>query len=292
MNSSPAHLPIVELSTGVYRLLLHAYPARFRRQYGAEMAGVFLDSCLRSYRQSGGVGIIELWVVTLFDLARSLIEQHSQKETGMPNSNFIRLSGWALMLGAVAFYLFLCLAYLDGSNNLPASLEPLYSYSYFGAVLACPLLLAIGLLGLRARYGQIVGGFGRGVLLVGAAGGLALSILGIVAEAALEWDWVRMLEWSGLALQLACLTLYGIPALSRRPMPRWNALPLLAGIWLPTLFLIAMVGVMTGNPMTGLSAGLLVLLTVGFAGLFMLGWAVQGDAAKQGATPLPAASAP
>jgi hypothetical protein len=225
--------------------------------------------------------MFELWVITSFDLARSLVEEHAQKETGMPNSNFIRLSGWALMLGALAFYLFLFLAYLDGSNNLPASLEPLFSYSYYAAVLACPPLLAIGLLGLRARYGEAVGGFGRGVLLVGVVGGLAMSLIGIVGESVRSWDWAWWLQSGGLATLLTCLALFGVPTLSRGPMRRWNALPLLAGIWLPVVFLIALAGEMTGNPMTGLSAALLALLTVGFAALFMLGYVLQGDAGQE-----------
>ena len=58
MSSRPGHLPLVEFSTGLYRLLLHAYPARFRRQYGSEMAGVFLDCCLRTFRERGAPGMI------------------------------------------------------------------------------------------------------------------------------------------------------------------------------------------------------------------------------------------
>ena len=58
MRSIRTAAPMVEFSVGIYRLLLHAYPARFRRDYGPEMTGVFLDSCLRTLREGGAAGMI------------------------------------------------------------------------------------------------------------------------------------------------------------------------------------------------------------------------------------------
>jgi len=203
MSSRPAHLPLVEFSSGVYQLLLHAYPTRFRRAYGPEMAGVFLDSCLRSYRQSGAIGMIELWVITLFDLARSLIEQHSQKEAGMSNSNFTRLSGWAFIVGAVFF--------LPGGVGM-LLWDTRYAFNWdapgmqavgFSAFLA-PVLLAIGLLGLRARYGRETGSLARWILLGGAWSVVPWSSLGssdngsrrltrcprpIITSGHADWSW-------------------------------------------------------------------------------------------------------
>jgi hypothetical protein len=50
--------------------------------------------------------MFRLWAITLFDLVQSLVSEHTQKETFMSRSKFIRLSGWSLMLGALTLFLF------------------------------------------------------------------------------------------------------------------------------------------------------------------------------------------
>ncbi|HJW91664.1 MAG TPA: hypothetical protein VJ436_13565 [Anaerolineales bacterium] len=59
---------LVAISVAIYRLLLTFYPTRFRREYGSQMAQVFRDCCLRTYRQSGPPGMFALWAFTLFEL--------------------------------------------------------------------------------------------------------------------------------------------------------------------------------------------------------------------------------
>lgn len=49
------------LSDHVYRSLLIAYPATFRRRYGVEMAQVFRTCCRITYRSSGVGGIVKKW---------------------------------------------------------------------------------------------------------------------------------------------------------------------------------------------------------------------------------------
>jgi hypothetical protein len=285
--------PIISLSTAVYGLLLFAYPARFRRHYGLEMAGVFLDSCLRSYRQSGGIGMIELWVVTLFDLARSLIEQHSQKETGMPNSNFIRLSGWAFIVGAVFF--------LPGAVGM-LLWDTRYAFDWSAAgmqavglaAFLAPVLLAVGLLGLRSRYGREAGSLARWVLLGGALVGGALVIVGELGQwfatsSSMSETYYYVWGW-GLLVVLGSLFIFGVVALIRKPLPRWNGLPLVAGGLAPLLGVLIILEQILGQiivfesqrrlvngAVLAIGLGALVLMT--FA-LVVLGYVLQSDARR------------
>ena len=101
MITRMTHISPVRFSVGVYRLLLAAYPKAFRDEYGPHMVQVFQDLSIRAYRQNGSDGILRLWAITLFDLLKSVVEEHLQKETNMNKSTFIRISGWSLILGAV-----------------------------------------------------------------------------------------------------------------------------------------------------------------------------------------------
>jgi hypothetical protein len=53
--------PVVTISTGVYRLLLKAYPKSFRREFGEEMADVFSDLLIDAMQKQGLLGIVNTW---------------------------------------------------------------------------------------------------------------------------------------------------------------------------------------------------------------------------------------
>jgi lipopolysaccharide/colanic/teichoic acid biosynthesis glycosyltransferase len=76
------------LSARVYRLLLAAYPAGFRRAYGPQMTQVFRDCCRDAYRQGGILGLAGLWLRTLGDLGMTAAQEHLQKGDRM------RLKRW------------------------------------------------------------------------------------------------------------------------------------------------------------------------------------------------------
>ena len=156
-----------------------------------------------------------------------------------------------------------------------------------------PVLLAVGLLGLRSRYGERVGGFGRTVLLVGVVAGPAVSFIGIIGEAIFRLDWAWMAQFVGPGIMLVCLALFGIPVLSFRPLPRWNALPLLAGICYPALLIVALLpSIISGNsPGGGFRPGYLALITIQCVALFLLGYLLHGESGREAPSPLPAASA-
>jgi len=145
----------------------------------------------------------------------------------MSKSQLIKFSGWAFILGAFAF-----ITILSGS-----------SVQILGSVISS-ILLAVGMSGLRARYGERAGNFGRNILLLGPGGPILLVIfivmgLSVNVPVAQVEEGLWILIFVGPAISLLGLTLFGLVALRSKPMPRWNWLPVLAGIWYPVLYFFA-----------------------------------------------------
>jgi hypothetical protein len=143
----------------------------------------------------------------------------------MSKAESIKWSGWAFIASAFAFVTIL-------SNSDPIQIS--------GSELSA-ILLAVGLLGLRARYGEQVGSFGRKVLLLGASGlilliiVIAMGLSGILTETQIARGlWVLL--FGGPAISLLGLTLFGLVALRSKPMRRLNWLPFFAGIWYPVTY--------------------------------------------------------
>jgi hypothetical protein len=168
-----------------------------------------------------------LWLLTLLDLIHSVLEQHLQKETFMSKSQAIKLSGWAFMLGSFGF-----IGIVNGS--MAAS---------FIALVISSILLSVGMLGLRAGYGDRVGGFGRNMLLLGVLGMLlAFVSLGVLyaIQPQIQIGYARIETWmllyAGPAIGLLGLALFGLAALRRKPMAGLNWLPVATGVWYPAMY--------------------------------------------------------
>jgi hypothetical protein len=95
--ASSLHLPIK-----IYQALISIYPSEFRRDYGDLMVQVFGDCCRQAFREAGMSGLLLLWWRTLLDTVKTAIEEHSQRGVYMAKQTFIKLSGWLLILGAIA----------------------------------------------------------------------------------------------------------------------------------------------------------------------------------------------
>ena len=80
---------VLVASDRIYRLLLRAYPASFRRRYGGDMAQVFRDCCRDTYRHNGALGVIWLWFPTLFELIATALDEHLSKGGHMSSSDFL-----------------------------------------------------------------------------------------------------------------------------------------------------------------------------------------------------------
>jgi hypothetical protein len=67
---------ILLVSERLYHLLLFAYPATHRREYGPLMVQLFRDLCRDSYRQKGFVGFVRLWSHVLTDTIVTVGVEH------------------------------------------------------------------------------------------------------------------------------------------------------------------------------------------------------------------------
>lgn len=193
----------------------------------------------------------------------------------MNNSTFIRLSGWLMILGAVAF--------LPGAIGMlfwesqTLSWSPSVMQLAALAVFWAPVLLAVGMLGLRARYK-----IGSGVLLFGVIVGGLLVIVGTLVQF-LTPDYsvseTYYGVWLGGVLVLnLCLSIFGVMALLEKPLPHWNWLPLVAGAWILLLPLLA--GII-GSMSSPIIIAVLVIMTIAQV---MLGYILQADTSPKMAT--------
>lgn len=76
------------LSCRIYRLLLAAYPAEFRREYGPSMVQVFRDSSRDAALRQRKLATASFWKTILCDLAISASKQHIEnfaQENAMNN---------------------------------------------------------------------------------------------------------------------------------------------------------------------------------------------------------------
>jgi len=59
------------LSERLYQVLLHAFPEPFRDEAGLGMAEAFRDQCRAARARGRGIALAQLWVLTLWDVARN-----------------------------------------------------------------------------------------------------------------------------------------------------------------------------------------------------------------------------
>jgi len=189
-------------------------------------------------------------------------------------SIFIRLSGWLFIIGGIAFLPASIMQFDYGSRTI----SPFMTNTFFWA----PLLLVVGLLGLRARYK-----IGGGVLLFGAiVGGLSLIIGGTMQYQPTYSVGVTYFGvWAAGVLVLhLCLFIFGIVMVIKKPLPRWNWIPLAAGMWIP---LAVLLGVILGESTTSSPSSnignnvviaIFVMMTVAQV---ILGFMLQANASRE-----------
>ena len=140
------------------------------------------------------------------------------------------------------------------------------------------LLITLGLLGLRARYGEQAGDTAKLALGVGILGGVAGLVINVCM--AIGYEIGRPLMNVSMAVMFAGLFVFGLATLWYKPMPRGNGLPSLAGFWWPFIVIQAYVfPLVTGNlgpPVPGWLS-FTIFFVMGFS-LAMLGYVLQADA--------------
>jgi hypothetical protein len=82
----------------------------------------------------------------------------------------------------------------------------------------------------------------------------------------------------GWIVQYLMLALFGVVCIRHHLLPRWNSLPLLAGIWLPVFMLISMLyELSTGKWLELPDVVFIVLFMTGAVGFGLLGYLLQSD---------------
>ena len=262
----------VAFSISLYGMLLAAYPSGFQHKYGPQMVQVFRDCCLRSYRQDGLPGMLNLWTLILLDYIKSVVEEHIQRGIHMSKSTFIRLSGWSLILGAITLMVAWLISIRDVPEYNPNNFlsRPIDLYLEYATAILLPvtfLLLLVGMIGLYLRYRDDTIGFGKFGLIVGVLGGvITLGAAIPLFTNGPEWSWTAWMV--GELLYFLGLGVFGIAAMRDKLLPRWNALPLLTGILIPITFIVTIQ--MGWESIEYISLGAFLLTAIGLAGLGLI----------------------
>lgn len=209
-------------SARLYRALLLAFPAPFRRAYGDEMARTFRDLCREAWRTGGAGGVLALWPGALRDLLLAASAEH------VGGLTMLRLT---LILSLAALVLFALDTLVELVWPVPSGDPPdfMTNVAIYGFVAWLGLAVVVWLLGafVAARQGRW--GWFALALCLPYAGSLVYSVLGPVAAprvaraqdaeferrnaasnidpAALEQGMVIMTRWV-LILSLAAPGLY------------------------------------------------------------------------------------
>jgi hypothetical protein len=223
------------VSERLYGALLYLYPKKFRTLYGQQMRLTFRDSCRIAYHRNGTVGLLALWLPTLFDLFKSaLAEQARQGEITMSKARLSALAGpLTIVVGAL---------WLVTSIGDIAFQTVLAGNEAFLGLIIIPFLLSFvpmlfASIGTRLRFHRSTGVLGRLGLALSVAGcaGVIISLLATIllggfAPEAGQYLW---LNYSAVVCVLSIrigYILFGVDALRYRLLPRWNLLPLLLGL--------------------------------------------------------------
>jgi hypothetical protein len=205
-------------SERVYRALLQAYPSEFRRDYADEMALTFRAALRAAQRQSGTAGVLGQWGQTVPDFVVSVIDEHAQERFNMAKTNLTRLLALAGIVGGALWIAVAVLVALrppgipGGIYRDTEDLMPLF-FSALG-------LAAAGLVAVYLQPGRDWLLVARGLILLGAAGGLWSALSPLVVDN--FWVWI-----AGAFVQMLSLTLAGLTLLASRANRQWAILLLL-----------------------------------------------------------------
>jgi hypothetical protein len=225
--------PILELSQRTFTRLLLLYPREYRQEYGPLMAQLFKDCSREAIGQNGGAALLALWSSTLFDLFKTAFEEHVKELTHMSKEKFIRLGGWALMIGAIFLILVITVGNLETSFDDPlGGRDAWVEYLKLGVGPLGMLLLLTGTLALRSAYGQV----GRAALSVSAVAAFAAAVGALGLGLLIPGDGV---SWSlfflGTVIHFFGLGVFAVNCVQRNVMPGVNWLLVLGGFALPAL---------------------------------------------------------
>lgn len=260
--------PLLSLSTGFYRLLLYAYPAPFRRDFGREMAQLFRDDARDTLQRHGPVALAGLWLLTIFDLLKTALAEHVWEVFHMPLEKMERWSGPAAFFGGLLFGggVVWSVAIAGEEGGLAAYVVLLLSFA-----LSLPLL-GLGLYGLYRRLPASKRAINVLAFSV-ALGGLFLYTVGWLSVFVdLLVDIAATVGNIGFGVASLGFAAMAIIALASRALGRWRFVPLLSAASM------VVIGLNAGeNPGTSFWIPIISLYSLGWLLLGVALWATYED---------------
>jgi hypothetical protein len=167
----------------------------------------------------------------------------------------------------------------DRFNLLSARIDLILNAIVTPLFVMSTLLLSVGYIGLLLRYSRTAGSFGRLSLGLGALSGIVSAVAAISMEY-YETEHLWPIWFLAMVFQLLGLTLFGIANIRQPSLPRWNGLPILAGVWIPLFVIVGLTAEqVSGSPWVVPNIVSISLLLLTMAGLVSLGYLLQSDAA-------------
>jgi hypothetical protein len=232
----------IQVSTAFYQALLVLYPKSHRCEYGPHMVQVFTD-LLHDASKEGVNGVIKVWIRTLLDLIKTVIEERSKGGIRMTKANFILFSSFLLMIGGL-FWLPVSYGQFEQYWQDPfGGPDILYEIGqmFMGPAM---LLVAIGLLGFILHYGKHLSRFVKASLITSNAVIAAMALLGIAGDLRLipkTWEWVWFFFIIGMIIHLIGIIILGSFALRHHLLPRFNIALLLIGLPFPIYMFLGLI---------------------------------------------------
>ncbi|MGD8857374.1 MAG: hypothetical protein PVG33_13655 [Chloroflexota bacterium] len=253
-----------------FRLLLYAYPASFRREFGLEMVQVFHDDMRATLQEDGLAGMAILWFITTLDLIKTALVERIWEIFHMPQESFTRLlTGIAAAIGAPLLYMtFGSQLFWEtyGAIGLPAG-------DFVHPILAGTGFLLMGL-GFYGFYRRLPTTMLSKIGLATAEVGVVLGLAGMVT-----WGQAisEPLVTAAFIPHPLALALMGVVALTTRSLGRFGFVPL------------AIVASFIGMALTATPGvegmGLPIFLWLSTAGWALLGLAIALHQSREPAEP-------
>ena len=245
------------ISDRIYNLLLFAYPASFRCEYGIHMAQLFRDECRDTLRQAGLGGMIILCFKTIADLVKTALAEHIWEVFHMPIERLLRGSGLAAIVAGLLWILLFPFDF-----NIVS--EPIARILFIVAL----LLFACGLAGL---YPRLPKGMATRFSFIVAFAGILLTAAGGLCVMLLDPDSWWLVFIIGFFVFGFGLVLVGIVTLVTSTLSPWSFLPVLIGAF---LFGFVISG---DEPMPPLQIALGIVFGLSWVVLGFILWRTQPD---------------
>lgn len=166
----------------------------------------------------------------------------------MSKSKFIRLSGWALALGATAFTVVLIAIARDVPeySRYNALSQPIDLYFEYAVTILIPssmLFWFVGMIGLYLRFREELNQFVRITLILGMIGtGINTLLTSVWWSEQVSFPEEFSVFIAGITTFSLSLVLFGIVSMRVQLLPRGNALPIIAGSWVLIIWLLNILG--------------------------------------------------